>query len=189
MDYSGGTLTDWAGHHVDIAHWGLGLEYTGPVEVEGQGVYPTRGIYNVPKAYRCRCRYANGLEMIVANAAQQPKGMGAAWYGDRGWIHVDRGNRLVASDPAILRERIGPDEIHLYRSDNHHGNFVECVRTRRPTVTPAEVALRSVSVGHLCEIAMLVGRPIRWDPQTEQIQGDSEASRLLSRPMRSPWHL
>ena len=189
MDYSGGTLTDWAGHHVDIAHWGLGLEYTGPVEVEGQGVYPTRGIYNVPKAYRCRCRYANGLEMIVANAAQQPKGMGAAWYGDRGWIHVDRGNRLVASDPAILRERISPDEIHLYRSDNHHGNFVECVRTRRPTVTPAEVALRSVSVGHLCEIAMLVGRPIRWDPQTEQIQGDSEASRLLSRPMRSPWHL
>jgi len=188
-DYSGGTLTDWAGHHVDIAHWGLGLEYTGPVEVEGQGVYPTQGIYNVPKAYQCRCRYANGVEMIVANSGQQPKGMGAAWYGDRGWIHVDRGNRLFASDEKILRSQIGPNEIHLYRSDNHHGNFLECIRTRHQAITPAEVAHRSVSVGLLCEIAMLVGRPLRWDPKTEQILGDPEASRLLARPMRSPWHL
>jgi predicted dehydrogenase len=189
MDYSGGQLTDWAGHHVDIAHWGLGLEHTGPVEVEGRGVYPTRGIYNAPKAYKCRCRYANGLEMIVANASQQPKGMGTAWYGDRGWIHVDRGNRLVASDDKILRSAIGSNQIHLYRSDNHHGNFLECVRTRRPTIAPAEVAHRSISVGLLCEIAMLVDRPIRWDPQTEEIQRDTEASRLLSRPMRSPWYL
>ena len=189
MDYSGGQLTDWAGHHVDIAHWGLGLEYTGPVEVEGQGVYPARGIYNVPKAYRCRCRYANGIEMIVANTAQQPKGMGTAWYGDQGWIHVDRGNRLFASDDKILRSPIGPNEIHLYRSENHHGNFLECVRTRRQTIAPAEVAHRSISVGLLCEIAMLTGRPIRWDPKAEQIQGDPEASRLLSRPMRSPWYV
>jgi len=189
MDYSGGQLTDWAGHHVDIAHWGLGLEYTGPVEVEGQGVYPTQGIYNVPKAYKCRCRYASGVEMIVANDQQVPKGMGTAWYGDRGWVHVDRGSRLFASDPAILRETLGPNEIHLYRSDNHHGNFLACVRSRRQTIAPAEVALRSISVGLLCEIAMLTGRPIRWDPQTERIQDNAEASRLLSRPFRSPWVL
>jgi predicted dehydrogenase len=187
MDYSGGQLTDWAGHHVDIAHWGLGLEYTGPVEVEGQGVYPDHGIYNVPKAYKCRCRYATGVEMIVANDQQQPKGMGTAWYGDRGWVHVDRGNRLFASDPAILREAIGPNEIHLYRSDNHHGNFLACVRSRRQTIAPAEVAHRSISVGLLCEIAMLAGRPIRWDPQTVRIHDDAEASRLLSRPFRCPW--
>jgi predicted dehydrogenase len=189
MDYSGGQLTDWAGHHVDIAHWGLGLEYTGPVEIEGRGVYPTQGIYDVPKAYKCRCRYANGVEMIVANDQQLPKGMGTAWYGDRGWIHVDRGNRLLASDPAILRETLGPNEIHLYRSDNHHGNFLECVRSRRQTITPAEVAHRSISVGLLCEIAMRTGRTLRWDPQTETLQNDPEASRLLSRPLRSPWTL
>ena len=127
------------------------------------------------------------MEMIVANAAQQPKGMGTAWYGERGWVHVDRGNRLFASDDKVLRSPIGPNEIHLYRSDNHHGNFLECVRTRRQTITPAEVAHRSISVGLLCEIAMLMGRPIRWDPKAEQIQGDPEASRLLSRPMRGPW--
>jgi predicted dehydrogenase len=187
MDYSGGQLTDWAGHHIDIAHWGLGLEHTGPVEVEGQGVYPTQGIYDVPKAYKCHCRYASGVEMIVANDAQLPRGMGTAWYGDRGWVHVDRGNRLFASDPAILRETLGPNEIHLYRSDNHHGNFLECVRSRRQTIAPAEVAHRSISVGLLCEIAMLMGHPIRWDPQSEQIRDDPEASRLLSRPLRSPW--
>jgi len=189
MDYSGGQLTDWAGHHVDIAHWGLGLEYTGPVEVEGQGIYPKRGIYDVPKAYKFRCRYANGIEIIVANASQQPHGMGTTWYGELGWIHVDRGNTLVASDEKILRERIGPDEIHLYRSDDHFANFLHCVRTRQVSITPAEVAHRSISVGLLGEIAMLVGRPIRWDPEKEQIIGDREASRLLSRPMRGPWHL
>lgn len=189
MDYSGGQLTDWAGHHVDIAHWGLGLEYTGPVEIEGVGVYPTRGIYDVPKAYRFRCRYANGLEILVANASQLPHGMGTTWYGELGWLHVDRGNRLEASDQRILRERLGPNEIQLYRSDNHFGNFLECIKTRRQTVTPAEVAHRSITVGLLGEIAMLVGRPIRWDPKTEQIIADEQASRLLSRPMRSPWHL
>ncbi|MDH7599565.1 MAG: Gfo/Idh/MocA family oxidoreductase [Sedimentisphaerales bacterium] len=189
MDYSGGQITDWAGHHVDIAHWGLGLEYTGPVEIEGQGVYPTRGIYDVPKAYRCRCRYANGIEIVVANASQLPHGMGTTWYGDLGWIHVDRGNRLIASDQRILLERIGPHEIHLYQSDDHFGNFLECVRTRRQTVTPAEVAHRSISVALLGEIAMLVGRRIKWDPHKEQIIGDPEAARLLSRPMRSPWHI
>jgi len=189
LDYSGGTLTDWAGHHVDIAHWGLGLEHTGPVEVEGRGVYPTQGIYNAPKVYRCTCRYADGLEMIVANTAQQPRGMGVVWHGDQGWIHVDRGNRLFASSDRILRSPIVPNEIRLYRSDHHQGNFLECVRTRRPAITPVETAHRSVSVGHLCEIAMLVSRPLRWDPAAEQIQGDPEASRLLSRPMRSPWYL
>jgi len=188
MDYSGGQLTDWAGHHVDIAHWGLGLDRAGPVEIEGRGEYPDEGTYDVPYAYKFTCKYANGVEMVVANAGQQPHGMGACWYGEDGWIHVNRGG-LRASDPKILQEVIGPDEIHLYKSNDHLQNFLDCVKSRRETITPAEIAHRSISVGLLGEIAMLTGRKIRWNPETEQIIDDPGASALLSRAYREPWTL
>jgi predicted dehydrogenase len=188
LDFSGGQLTDWAGHHIDIAHWGLGLDTSGPVEIEGKGVYPKTGIYDVPSAYKCRCLYENGLEMIVANASQQPKGMGTAWYGSDGWIHVSR-RGLWASDPKILQETIGPNEIQLYKSDDHIGNFLDCVKTRKQTITPAEYAHRSISVGLLCEIAMLTERKLKWNPKTEHFVNDPDAERYLSRPMRSPWVL
>ena len=189
LDYSGGQMTDWAGHHIDIAHWGLGLDYTGPVEIEGVGEYPRDGLFNTPKAYKFTCTYADGLEMVVANASRQPHGMGTCWYGENGkWIWVTRG-KIDASDPAILKEQIGPGEIHLYESRNHHGNFLDCVRTRKKTITPIEVAHRSISVGLLGEIAMLTGRKIRWNPETEEIVGDPSAAALLGRSYREPWHL
>ncbi|MHC4682039.1 MAG: Gfo/Idh/MocA family protein, partial [Planctomycetota bacterium] len=99
MDYSGGQLTDWAGHHIDIAHWALDLERTGPVEIEGGGVYPKDGIYNVPMEYRFTCMYANGIEMTVANNKQIPQG--TKWYGDKGWIYVKRG-KLEAEPASVL---------------------------------------------------------------------------------------
>ncbi|HPO68766.1 MAG TPA: Gfo/Idh/MocA family oxidoreductase [Anaerohalosphaeraceae bacterium] len=188
MDYSGGQLTDWAGHHVDIAHWGLGLDYSGPVEVEGKGEYPTEGIYDVPMAYDITCTYSTGLTMRIANEAKLPHRMGTCWYGDGGWIHVTRGG-LSASNPKILQETIGPDEIHLEKSEDHFKNFLDCVRTRRTTITPAETAHRSISVGFLGEIAMLTGRKLKWDPQQELFVGDAEANRLLERSYRAPWHL
>jgi len=188
MDYSGGQLTDWAGHHIDIAHWGLGLEYTGPVEIEGRGVYPRDGLYDVPIAYKFTCKYTNGLEMIVANRSQQPKGMGAAWYGEKGWIHVNRGG-LSAEPKSVLKEVIGPNETHLYKSHDHKQNFLDCVKSRQQTIAPAEVAHRSISVALLGEIAMLTERKLKWDPEKEVFTNDEQANRLLSRPMRSPWHL
>jgi len=185
LDYSGGQLTDWAGHHIDIAHWGLGLDYTGPSEIEPKGAqYPETGIYDVPFDYRFVCRYANGVEIEVSN--QFP--MGAKWYGDKGWVHVNRG-MLDAEPKHILKDVIGPDEIQLYKSDNHQRNFIECVKSRQKTVTPIEVAHRSISVGLLGEIAMLTGRTIKWNPETEEISGDSEASALLGRAYREPWVL
>ena len=188
MDYSGGQLTDWAGHHIDIAHWGLGLDYTGPVEIEGRGVYPKDGIYNVPTQYKFTCIYENGPTMIVANDQQQPMGMGTVWYGEDGWIHVKRG-KLEASSEKILKEVIGPDEIRLYESQDHQQNFLDCVRSRKKTVAPIDIAHRSISVGLLGEIAMLTERKLRWDPEKEVFLDDDEANRMLSRPMRSPWHL
>jgi predicted dehydrogenase len=188
MDFSGGQLTDWAGHHIDIAHWGLGLDETGPVEIEGRGVYPKDGIYDVPSEYKFICTYANGIEIVVANDRQQPKGMGTVWYGEKGWVHVDRGRQ--ATEPASLwNETIGPNEIRLYESRDHHQNFLDCVKSRHKTITPIEVAHRSISVGLLGEIAMLMERKLRWDPGKEEFVNDPEAARLLSRPMRAPWHL
>ncbi len=189
MDYSGGQLTDWAGHHVDIAHWGLGLDETGPTEIEGKGVYPKDGLYNVPTEYKFTCKYANGLTMVVANDRRQPHGMGTCWYGGNGrWIHVRRGS-LNASDPKILEEVIGPNETRLYESRDHHQDFLDCVKSRRKTITPIEIAHRSISVGLLGEIAMLLERKVQWNPEKEQFVNDPEATRMLTRPMRSPWHL
>jgi predicted dehydrogenase len=186
MDYSGGQLTDWAGHHIDIAHWGMGWDYTGPVEIEGKGNYPTEGLYNVATEYKFACTYADGTVMTVANNQQITQG--AKWYGETGWIHVNRGG-LSASDEKILREEIGPNEIRLYESRDHKQNFLDCVKSRELTICPAEVGLRSISVGLLGEIAMLTGRKIKWDPQNEKIIGDPEASVLLGRSYREPWIL
>lgn len=187
LDYSGGQLTDWAGHHIDIANWGAGLEHTGPVEIAGEGVYPVEGIYNVPVEYDFLCKYANGIEMRVANSSRLPMGMGTTWYGDLGWIHVDRGGSITASDSKILEEKIGDKEIHLYKSENHWQNFIDSVRSRKPTIAPIEVAYRAISVALLGEIAMTTGQKIQWDPEKEEIIGNPRASRLLSRPYRKPW--
>lgn len=189
LDYSGGQMTDWAGHHIDIANWGAGLERTGPVEISGKGVYPLEGIYDVPVEYDFLCKYANGIQMRVANASRLKHGMGATWYGDRGWIHTDRGNVLTASDPKILEEVIGENEIHLYKSENHWQNFIDCIRSGQQTITPIEVAYRAISVGLLGEIAMTTGETIKWDPDKEEIIDNPRASRLLGRPYRQPWKL
>jgi predicted dehydrogenase len=189
MDYSGGQMTDWAGHHIDIAHWALDLEHTGPVEIEGHGTYPKDGIFNVPYEYKVTTKYANGLTMIIANDRKLPHGMGVCWYGDKGWLHVTRDEPIHANPKSILDEVIGPNEIHLYESKDHHQNFLDCVKSRRETITPAEVAHRSLTPALLGEISMLLERKLKWDPEKETIVGDEEASRMLSRPMRSPWHL
>lgn len=187
MDYSGGQLTDWAGHHIDIAHWGLGLGRTGPVEIEGRGMYPRDGLYDVPYEYKFTCKYANGLTMIVANNKQVLQG--AKWYGESGkWIYVKRG-KLEANPSSVLEEVIGPDEIQLYKSRDHKQNFVDCVKSRKETVAPAEVGHRSISVALLGEIAMLTEEKLKWDPEKEVFLNNDKANRMLSRPMRAPWHL
>lgn len=186
MDYSGGQLTDWAGHHIDIAHWGMGWDYTGPVEIEGRGNYPTEGLYNVATQYKFACTYADGTVMTVANNQQLTQG--AKWYGETGWIHVSRGG-MSASDEKILREEIGPNETRLYESKDHKQNFLDCVKSRELTICPVEVGHRSISVALLGEIAMLTGRKIKWNPENEKIIGDPEASALLGRSYREPWVL
>ncbi len=186
-DFGGGQLMDWVGHHVDIAHWGLGFDYSGPVEIEGRGEFPRTGIYNSPTRYYLTAKYADGTPMDIAGGYEEIWS-GTKWIGEHGWIWVDRGE--FETEPARLKdETIGPNEVRLYKSRDHYQNFLDCVKSRALTIAPCEVAHRSASVGHLGVIAMEVGRKIRWDPSTETIDNDPEAERLLSRAYRKPWQL
>jgi predicted dehydrogenase len=187
LDYGGGQLMDWVGHHVDIAHWGLGFDYAGPYEIEGHGEYPRDGLWNTAIRYRLTAKYPKDITVIIAGGHSEIRS-GTKWIGEDGWVWVDRG-AIDAQPRELLKERIGPDEIRLFRSPGHWRNFLDCVKSRRTTLTPCEVAHRSATPGHLGQIAMLLGRKIRFNPETEEIVGDATATRMLGRPMRSPWHL
>ncbi|MHC4132401.1 MAG: Gfo/Idh/MocA family protein [Planctomycetota bacterium] len=188
MDYGGGQLLDWIGHHLDIAHWGLDFDSTGPVEVEAQGDFPTEGIYNSPTRYRVYTKYANGIKITMAGGHRDIRS-GTKWFGDDGWIHVDRGF-LDASNKKLLNETIKPSQINLFRSPGHQRNFLDCIKSRAKTLTPVETAHRSAAPGHLAYISMYLGRKIDFDPDKEQILNDPRASQLMAAaPMRSPWHL
>lgn len=189
-DYSGGQLTDWAGHHVDIANWGMDTETTSPKTIKGQGIFPPakEGIFDTPESYYFECEYDAGFTMIVADSEQQPKGMGAHFQGTEGWVHVQRGG-IDAYPKNLLETKFSPNEIHLYNSNDHVENFLDCVKSRQETITPARVAHQAIMIGHLGTIAMKLGRKLRWDGNTERFINDPEANRLLIRPMRSPWRI
>ncbi len=187
LDFGGGQYLDWVGHHLDIAHWGMGWDETGPVEVETTGEWPTSGVYNSPLRYWTNAKYADGTPLVIAGGYEEIWG-GTKWIGEYGWIWVDRG-QFETEPESLKREVIGPDEIRLYKSRDHWQNFVDCVRSRGQTITPAEYAHRSASLGHLGMISLKVGRKIHWDPATETIVNDPEAERLLSRSYRKPWQL
>jgi myo-inositol 2-dehydrogenase/D-chiro-inositol 1-dehydrogenase len=185
-DYSGGQVTDWGGHHPDCAQWGLGTEYTGPIEIrEAEGVFPSDPLWNTATEFYFEAVYENGVRMIISDKERG----GVTWEGTDGWVWADR-DRHHASSKAILNAEIGPDEIHLYKSDNHFRNFIDCVISRQECVAPVEVAHRSITICHLGNIAMRLGRAsLIWDPEKEQISNDEEAARMLRRPYHHGWQL
>jgi hypothetical protein len=134
--------------------------------------------------WRFECNYAQGFTMNVSGRNT----MGVKYMGSEGWVYVTRG-RIDAEPKGLLNARIAPEGTHLYRSDDHRRNFLDCVRSRSQPIAPPEIAQRSISVGHLGIIAIKLRRQIRWNPAAESFIDDPEADRLLRRPMRSPWHL
>jgi predicted dehydrogenase len=183
LDYAGGQVTDWGGHHVDCAQWGMGTETTGPIEIRNvKGIFPPDPLWNTAAEFSFEAVYDNGVTMVVSNTETT----GVTFEGTKGKIHVERG-RLIAEPKSLLDSRIGPDGIHLYASNHHYRNFIDCVISRQPTASPAEVAHRSITICHLGNIAMRLSRDaLRWDPRTEQIIGDDESAKMLIRPSRTP---
>lgn len=185
LNYSGGQLTDWGGHHPDIAQWGMDTQYTGPIAVKNaQGTFRSdHPVYNTATEYYFECEYENGVTLIISN---EERG-GVTFEGTDGWVWATRGNH-DANPKSLLEEEIGPEGIHLYQSENHTTNFIDCVFSGEETIAPAEIAHRSITLAHLGNIALRTGRDLRWDPKNEQIIGDEEADRMLSRPYRAPWN-
>lgn len=199
--FGAGMITGWGSHHIDCAHWAMGTELTGPVEISGHAAFPTSGLWDVHGIFKTEALYANGVKMVVSN--ELPNGI--KFEGTKGWIFVTRGNYqatasdpvpngdgvkpLDASDPSIIRSVIGPKEIHLYESKDHHGNWLDCIKSRKETIAPVEVAHRSCSTCLLHHIVMKLDRKVNWDPAKELFVNDDEANKMLSRVQRSPYVL
>jgi len=185
-DFSLGWITTWGIHHVDIAQWGNDADRTGPVEVEGTGVFPGEGLYDCATAWDMTWKYANGV--VVRFLDKGKRRQGVLFEGTDGSVFVERGV-LEAEPRSLLQERLGPEERHLSQGTDHWGGFLECVRTRKTPVSSVDSAVQTDTVCHLCDIAMRLGRKLRWDPVAEQFIDDADAGRLLTRSWRSPWHL
>jgi len=206
LDYSGGQVTNFGAHRNDIAQWGHGTDLTGPVEVEDLGgEFPPKGdLFTTALKAAFRCRFADGVELVCRT--EEP-GSGARFEtrfeGTEGWIEFTRSG-LKTHPESLAGSQIGPDEIHLpvsnpqragnekgtsYLIPDHVRNFLDAVRSREDPIQPVEVGHRTATICHLSNIAMLLKRKIRWDPDQEQILGDDEAAAMLRRPYRSPWHL
>jgi predicted dehydrogenase len=197
----GGQLMDWIGHHCDIAHWGLANpefgcgpdDSLGPLEVSATAEFPAKDhVWNTATKYRVECIYPNNVEVVIAGGYDQIQG-GAKWIGPNGWVRVDRGT-LAASNREWIREiqkldKAGSLKVQLYNSPGHHKEFLDCVKSRKRTLAPIEIAHRSQTPGHLGYIAAVVGRTLKWDAVKQEIVGDAEASLLLAKKMRAPWHV
>jgi predicted dehydrogenase len=187
LDYSGGQTTNLGAHGIDIVQWANGTDETGPVEVEDLGgEFPSDGLFTTATKVHFRARYANGLERICKTQKDEIY----RFEGTDGWIQIPTYSNDWTCHPASLKTTvIGPDEIHLYKSNDHHRNFLDCIRSRGRTAAPAEIGHRSTSVCHLGNVAMRLGRRLRWDPAAERFTDGDKANQMLARPMRSPWRL
>lgn len=185
FDYSGGSITDWGAHIIDTAQRALGTEKSGPVSVEGTGVFGTEGLYNTAHTYQLTYTYENGVIMEVHSQKVE-----IVITGTDGWLKVNGWNgKLEASSDDILHSVIGPNEIHLSTDASEHANFLKCIKTREETYHPVEDVHRNSTIEHMGNIAMILGRKLNWDLQKEEFINDSEANARRSREERDPWKL
>jgi glucose-fructose oxidoreductase len=180
-DYAIGFIAGWGAHPLDILQWGYDTHKAGVAEFEGTGDIPTEGLFNTVINWNVRIQYANGLKMTFT-----PGGDSTKFIGKEGWVQVRRGG-IDAEPKSLLESTIGPNDVHLTVSTNHAQNFVDCVKSRATPVSNLDDAVHSDIISHMGDICIRLGRKITWDPVKEEIIGDEEASRMLSRPMRPPW--
>ena len=190
FDYSGGMITDWGAHHVDISQWAMGMDKSGPTQIDiDHATLPAKDdLYNTATAFKFTCTYESGVQMIVEDNGGEPNGI--TFEGDNGKKIMVRRGSITMDPPELRRERIQDGEWRAYRSTDHVGNFIDCIKSGEETVAPVEAAHRTISICHLANIAIRLGRKtLKWDPKRERILGDKEASKYLSRPIRGNWRL
>jgi len=198
-EYSGGQMTDWGAHHLDIAQWGMGMDASGPVKIEGTAKFPhVENGYNVATDFSCKYHYANGVELTVLDEGRN----GVLFEGDAGRIFVNRGAVSGKAVEDLATQPFAAGDFQLYAHDNHSrperagkldaiinhmGNFFDCVQSRHLPISNVDSQHRSVSVCHLGNISMRLGRPLQWNPETENFVDDAEAQTWLQREQRAPF--
>ncbi|WP_232834936.1 Gfo/Idh/MocA family protein [Pleomorphovibrio marinus] len=183
LDYSGGMVTDWGGHHPDIAQWGMGTDGTGPVKIQNaRAKWSDHPLWDTATEFYFECVYANGVVLTVSNEARH----GVTFIGSEGEAWANRGNYEVTPEK-IDETEIQSQETNLYKSDNHYRNFIDCVLSREEAIAPCEVGHRSITISHLGNIAMMLNQDLEWDPEKEKFTNSFAANQLLHRRMREPW--
>jgi predicted dehydrogenase len=186
-DYCAGFSVNWGVHHLDIANWGCPALTSEQFELKGRASYRNDGLTDNINDWQAEFNYVSGLRMSFSDTGH-PNKQGCQFEGDKGWVHVNRGG-IWAEPASLLEVKIKPDEVHLHESNNHHADFLKCVRDRSDPVSPVEAGHKASYLGMITDIAGRLKRGLKWDSVKEQFVGDDEANRMLSRPMRSPWHL
>ncbi|MBN2450431.1 MAG: hypothetical protein JXR77_08575, partial [Lentisphaeria bacterium] len=153
----------------------------GPCRVRGAGDWPASGLFTTATRVEATLVYEPGIEVHCRTGASR-----LSFHGSIGELSVERG-ALRTQPEALAESELGPDAVRLYRSDDHHGNWLDCIRSRKPTVCPPEVGHRSATCCHLVNIAMRLGRELGWDPARESFVDDPEANAMSLRSLREPW--
>ena len=198
-NYGAGMITGWGQHHYDSAAWGMNTEMTGPTSVQAIADFPKSGLWNVHGDFMVKHEYDNGITAMTSGGYPN----GVRYEGSEGWIFVSRGSyvasssdpvaqekskkALDASDPKILKSEIGKNETHLYKIDDQHGNWLDCIQSRKAPISPVEIGHMACVVCLISHIAMKIPRKLEWDSKKEKFINDDEANALLSRPQRKPY--
>jgi predicted dehydrogenase len=185
-DYSGGQMTNWGAHHLDIAQWGLGMDESGPREIEATAKFDPEKRFEVPIESEITYRYDGGITLLCSQGPNRKTG--TTFEGEKGWVHVNRGN-LEVSDEDMLTTPLPADALRLYVSKDHMDNWFDCIKTRKLPICDVEVGHRSSTVCHLGSLAVRLGRKLLWDPVKEEFQGDDKANAMRHYAYRKPWEL
>lgn len=178
-------ITGWGAHFFDYAAWGMDTEYTGPISIQAVAQFPRSGIWNVHGDFMLKAEYANGITMFAGTGYPH----GVRYEGDAGWIFVTHAGtpKLDASDPRILSSEIKEGEIHLYMTTEHHGNWLDCIRSRKQPISTVEMGHRACTICLISHTAMKVPALLRWDPEKERFLNNDQANSMLRRDQRAPF--
>ncbi|HWX22887.1 MAG TPA: Gfo/Idh/MocA family oxidoreductase [Candidatus Binatia bacterium] len=206
-DYSGGQMTNWGAHHLDIAQWALGMDESGPLEIAARGEFDPEKRFEVPARFAITYQYAGDVmlecrspDARVTNLLPEKKDeamkilegkdqfTGCIFEGEKGLLYVNRGT-VRAWPEEIFEQPLKENDVRLYASKEHHENWLECIKSRKLPICDVAIGHRSATVCHLGNIAIRSGKALKWNPVQEEFVGDADCAKWLNRPYRAPWSL